>query len=83
MRPNEEDRDYYDPPELELVDDPADVDDIDYIRAAKGLYEDPALLQVDPDAEVSIADSGAWVQAWVYVDLDDLPHGLDLDPEEL
>lgn len=25
-------------------------------------------IQIDPDAKVSIADDGAWVRAWVWVD---------------
>lgn len=66
---------------LDPPTDPNDIEDPEYIRAALGMYSDPGLVEIEPDAEVSISETGAWVQAWVYVDLDDL--GLYDDPEEL
>jgi hypothetical protein len=76
----------YDEPEtevddLDLPEDPFDVEDVDWRRAAFGMYADPGTVEIEPDAEVSLSESGAWVQAWVYVDLDDL--GIYDDPEEL
>lgn len=28
-------------------------------------------LEIDPDAAISNAETGAWIAAWVWVDLDD------------
>lgn len=52
-----------------------------YRKAAKAKYNDPGHIEVDPCGEVSIGSGvtpvtrGAYVQAWVYVDADDLEEG--------
>ena len=40
--------------------------DDDLRATAKADYEDRNLI-IDTDADTSLCDDGAWVQAWVYV----------------
>lgn len=45
----------------------------EYIDAAKDVFESQSDdIEIDNDAEVSVSDGGAWVQAWVFVSDDDV-----------
>jgi hypothetical protein len=39
----------------------------EYRVRARLIYSGTGDLEIDPDAKVSHADFGAWVQAWVWV----------------
>ena len=41
------------------------------ILEAKGLYDDGETIAVDDDPLVSVGEKGIWVEAWVYVGVDD------------
>ncbi len=51
-----------------------------FIAAAKRLYHQEGIIEIDDDAKISLADQvddscstpGAYVQAWVWVDIDDI-----------
>jgi hypothetical protein len=46
------------------------------IERARSLYEGTdADIEVDDDASVSPSEEGTWVQAWVWVPMDDDGHG--------
>ena len=45
-------------------------------QTAKRLYESEGSIEIDPNATVSRGgDPGAYVQAWVWVDFDDVDEG--------
>ena len=44
----------------------------DYRDQAVATYADEE-TQIDPHAKVSASDDGAWVAAWVWVNVSDLP----------
>lgn len=39
------------------------------VRLARQVWNDEGLIEVDSRAEVSPSDRGAWVQAWVWINL--------------
>ncbi len=41
--------------------------DDDYRQLAEQHYESERKIEIDPHARVSRSESGAWVQAWVFV----------------
>lgn len=50
------------------------------VKYIEGVTIDPATREVPPDAEVSLSDGGAWVQAWIWVSDDDA--GINDEAEE-
>lgn len=43
----------------------------DYRKAAKALFEEEGVLEIDENAEISFSTFGAYVQAWVFVNKED------------
>jgi len=48
-----------------------------YIDAATNIIAKSSDVEgdVDPDAEVYLAENGAWVSCWVWVNKDEVAHG--------
>lgn len=43
-------------------------DRVEYIQAARRLYNHEGSVEIDDDAIVSLSEDGAYIQAWVYVE---------------
>lgn len=72
-----------------LDDLPEVVHDADAIATARSIYENHDTIQIDSDAGFSANDDGTWVQAWVFVEweeiqayVDDLMPDTQFDPDE-
>ena len=54
---------------------PEDYTDEDFVNSARLTYQRDGEIEIDDGAAVSRGDNyGAYVQAWVWVDVDDLPN---------